>query len=105
MDGSSREVLPIHSPYWYTGGRPGEQGVPTWRYLVAALRDSAPVVRRAAVEALWESAASDPARWVHAVFHPGPEVRRHAEQLGAPHGFGLLFPPTAPYEGREEAAP
>jgi hypothetical protein len=75
----------------------GAQGIPAWRALVAALKDPDVSVRLAAVRPLHTSATTDPARWIHAAFHPDPEVRRLARTIGAPYGFKSLFPPDAPY--------
>src|SRR5262249_694459 len=76
-------------------------GLPAWRALVAALNDREPAVQRAAVDALWASAVVDPARWVHAVFHPDLSVRRAAADRGAPPGVAPVFPADHPYEGKE----
>jgi hypothetical protein len=59
-----------------------------FRHLVRALHDPHPAVRLAAVAALAESAADDPPRYVHALFHADPEVRRWAVR-------GARFFPTA----------
>jgi hypothetical protein len=69
----------------------GAAGIPTWKRLVAALKDPAPVVRKAGVESLWQSAGRDPGRWIHALFHPDEIVREHALALGPPDGFWLPF--------------
>jgi hypothetical protein len=79
----------------------GAQGIPVWRWLVAGLRDVHLDVRLAAVKGLRASAAFDPARWVHAVFHPDPEVRSQARALEAPPGFASLFPHEHPFTGVE----
>lgn len=70
----------------------GAQGIPAWRHLVGALRDPELYVRLAAAQALRLSAVNDPGRWIHAYFHPDPEVRQHAQKLGAPQDFSHLFP-------------
>ncbi len=62
----------------------GASGIPTWRRLVAALRDTDAQVRRVAVDALHESARSDPPRWVHACLHPAADVAQRAAELGPP---------------------
>src|SRR5262245_12888611 len=80
------------------------QGIPAWKYLVAGLKDREPAVRRAAVEALKRSAYYDPARWVHALYHPDPAVRECAEGMGAPNGFTALFPRPEFFEGGWEDA-
>jgi hypothetical protein len=82
----------------------GAQGIPAWRALVAALKDPDASVRLATVRPLHTSATTDPARWIHAVFHPDPEVRRLARNIGAPYGFKSLFPPDAPYTDEETYA-
>src|SRR5262245_31678302 len=53
-------------------------GPVAFRQLVRALHDPESSVRLAAAEALRQSAEGDPARWVHALFHPDAEVRRVA---------------------------
>jgi HEAT repeat protein len=53
-------------------------GVLGYKQLVRALHDPEALVRLAATDALREAAVHDPARWVHALFHPDAEVRRHA---------------------------
>jgi Mg-chelatase subunit ChlD len=62
----------------------GAHGIPAWRALVAGLNDPSPVVRTAAVAALHGSAAHDPLRMVHALYHPDPMVRGQAAVLGQP---------------------
>jgi hypothetical protein len=84
----------------------GGQGIPVWKYLVAGLKDSDPSVQMAAVEALKRSAYYDPARWVHALYHPNPAVRESAEGMGAPSGFTALFPKPGFFEsGWEDPYP
>lgn len=53
----------------------GAAGYPAFKCLAAGLDDPDREVRRAAVAALCRSAEADPARYVHALFHPDPEVR------------------------------
>jgi hypothetical protein len=74
----------------------GAVGIAPWRWLIAALRDTESPVCLAATDALRVSALADPARWIHAHFHPDAEVRRRAAELGPPAGFEALFPPWAP---------
>lgn len=69
----------------------GAAGVPVWRRLVAALKDSDPLVCKAGVDALRQSARMDPGRWIHALFHSDDTVREHALALGPPEGFWLPF--------------
>jgi len=56
----------------------GASGWCAFRWLTKALKDRARSVRLAAVESLRISAAADPERWVHALYHPDAEVRRAA---------------------------
>ena len=56
------------------------------RRLVGALDDAEARVREAAAHALRASAGTQPYRWAHVVFHPRPDVRTVALQLGGPHG-------------------
>src|SRR4051794_3270773 len=52
----------------------GADGRAAFLLLIGALADVDPGVRRAAVEALRASSLGHPARWVHALFHPLPDV-------------------------------
>lgn len=61
------------------------------RRIVAALGDPRPMVAAAAVEALRESCEAQPARWIHAVFHPDPAVRIAAANGAAPPHTDDLF--------------
>lgn len=56
----------------------GASGYFALKAVVRALADSEPAVRAAAVAALSQSAAPDPSRWAHALFHHLPDVRRSA---------------------------
>ncbi|MEO8550333.1 MAG: HEAT repeat domain-containing protein, partial [Kofleriaceae bacterium] len=56
----------------------GVRGVPGVRAIVKSLDDGDEEVRRAAVTALRETARDAPYRYVHALFHPRPEVRLDA---------------------------
>ncbi len=60
----------------------GAYGFPALRSLVAALADSTPAVRLAAVDSLQVSASADPAQWVHALYHSDPAVRRGPKSSG-----------------------
>jgi Mg-chelatase subunit ChlD/HEAT repeat protein len=83
----------------------GASGILAWKRLVACLKDPAPTVRRAAVEALWHSAHVDPARWIHALFHLDAGVRAQALEQGPPPGFRLPFPlAVGPCPAAEAAA-
>ena len=53
----------------------GARGVPGVRAIVKCLDDEDAAVRDAAVTALRETARDAPYRYVHALFHPRPEVR------------------------------
>jgi hypothetical protein len=79
----------------------GATGMLAYQYLLAALKDPQVAVRLAAVEALQQSAVSDPGRWLHALYHPDPLVREHAEEIGAPPGFKRLFADPAWFAGFE----
>jgi Mg-chelatase subunit ChlD len=74
----------------------GAHGIPAWRGLVAGLNDPDPKVRAQAVEALHLSAAHDAPRWVHALFHPLPDVRALARKLGAPPSSPPSITSSAP---------
>jgi hypothetical protein len=66
--------------------------------LVTALDDEAAAVRSAAVEALRVTAATHPARWTHAIFHPRDDVRLAAAQGAAPSANDLaIYLLTDPY--------
>ncbi len=73
----------------------GASGVQGYERIVAALDDESPDVRRVAVEALFESAGRDRARWAHAAFHQQLDVRRaaahRAVEAPALHGFNLYL--------------
>src|SRR5690606_26208078 len=56
----------------------GANGRPAFRALLRALGDESAAVRQAAVESFAVSAQRQPARWVHLLFHPEPDVRRAA---------------------------
>jgi hypothetical protein len=83
----------------------GAQGIPAWKYLVAGLKDPEPSVQMVAVEALKRSAYYDPARWVHALYHPDPAVRECAEWMGVPNGFTALFPKPEFFAGKQDPYP
>jgi len=53
----------------------GATGLSAFQRLVEALHDRSLSVRLIAVESLRISAAADPARWVHAIYHPDVKVR------------------------------
>jgi hypothetical protein len=74
----------------------GAHGIPAWRSLVAGLNDPAEQVRLAAVAALHCSAAHDPLRMLHALYHPDPLVRRQATALGEPGTAGPEATAAAP---------
>jgi hypothetical protein len=69
----------------------GSEGPYGLRRMVAALSDARPPVALAAVEALRESCTAQPARWIHAVFHPEPAVRVAAASGAAPPQAEELF--------------
>jgi len=69
----------------------GSEGPYGLRRIVTALADPRPPVALAAVEALRESCATQPARWIHAVFHPEPAVRVAAASGAAPPQTDELF--------------
>jgi hypothetical protein len=75
-------------------GLAGAAGTGAFAALVAALDDPEPSVRSAAVAALRRSCAADPGRWIHAAFHPRPDVRRMAAAGAAVPGteeYGLYL--------------
>jgi hypothetical protein len=77
----------------------GADGRAAFLLLIGALADADPGVRRAAVEALRASSLGHPARWVHALYHPLPDVRRAAIDGPFPPAtavcaFGLLADPV-----------
>jgi hypothetical protein len=59
---------------------------------LTALEDVDPDVRRAAVDAIRESVASQPLRWAHVLFHPRADVRSAGLADGAPAGAQKLEP-------------
>ncbi len=64
----------------------GAEGPSAWPAMVGALDDGDPAVKISALSALHTSATEQPLRWVHALFHADPEVRRAAATGGAPVG-------------------
>lgn len=78
------------------GGCSGQQAA---RALLRALGDDDDGVREAALEGLRMLTEKQPARWVHAVFHPRAEVRRRTLEIPAALGaaaytFYLLADPA-----------
>jgi len=69
----------------------GADGVLAYRHLAAALNDPSPPVYLAAVAALFSSAHSDSSRFVHAVFHNNPEVRRAVAEMESLHPLALFL--------------
>ena len=64
----------------------GAEGPLAYPAIVRALDDRSADVRLAAVEALRVSATTHPGRWVHALYHHDPDVRRAAVSGRAPLG-------------------
>src|SRR4051812_24159450 len=69
----------------------GVTGVVGYRHLVTALRDPEESVRLTAVVALREAAQHDASRWVHALFHPDPIVRKAAVAPGSSQPLGVQY--------------
>ncbi len=88
----------------------GATGVRAFKTIVARLDDEDPTVREAAVTALAESAAGQPARWAHAIFHPRTDVRALALRIGGPatashYGLFLRADPDPANAEAARAAP
>lgn len=73
------------------GALAGACGYPAFHALVQALNDAEAAVRLAAVEALRCSAAADPQRWIHVLFHPNPQLRREALRTDRPFPFPAWY--------------
>jgi len=70
----------------------GANGRPAFRALLRALSDQSAAVRQAAVESFATSAAKQPSRWIHLLFHPEPDVRLAAlERLPESQRGRVLF--------------
>ena len=72
------------------GALGGATGRPAVERMVSALGDPDREVKLAAVEALRATAGRTPGRWVHALFHADPEVRRAAVSGDWPPGVSSL---------------
>ncbi len=75
--------------------------------IVAALDDDEAQVRAQAVDALRSTACEAPMRWVHAIFHPRPDVRARALEDLPPRAahLGVYLRVDPANAGRARAAP